>query len=227
MKPLPKRACLALCCLALIAAAKFEAGTVGPVDQAQQHPDFLAFRDSLRAAIQNKNVESLLKHVDTNVQCSHGGEEGIADFREKWKLDQNPGASPLWQELGRILALGGAFQKEQFVAPYVYAKWPESYDSFQFAAITGQNVNVRARAALDAPALKQSTYGIVRIVLDSWEAPPTQTIDGETWPWVKVGLSNGAEGYVWGKYVVSPLGYRAGFNKTNGEWKLIFLVAGD
>lgn len=207
--------------------AKFEAHKLTPVDEATQKPDLVAARDALKDAVKKKDVEALLKLVDPNIKCGSGGKDGIASFKTRWHLDANAAESPLWQVLGRVLDLGGTFEGDQFVAPYVFAKWPESHNSFEFGAITGDKVNVRSKPAKEAPAVKQLNYDIVRFVFDSFEKPATLTIDGETWPWVKVGLANGSEGYVWGKFFQSPLGYRAGFQQTNAEWKLTSFVSGD
>ena len=45
--------------------------------------------------------------------------------------------------------------------------------------------------------------------------------------WVGVRLPGGAEGYVGRRYVRSSLDYRAMFAKSDGQWRMKFLVAGD
>jgi len=44
---------------------------------------------------------------------------------------------------------------------------------------------------------------------------------------VKVSLSTGQEGYVWGRFFHGGLDYRAEFRKVDGNWKLSALVAGE
>ena len=41
-------------------------------------------------------------------------------------------------------------------------------------------------------------------------------------------MADELEGYVFGQFIGSPIGFRAGFRKEHGkQWKLVFLVAGD
>jgi hypothetical protein len=213
--------------LLLLGAASFKAFSLRPVDEASLQPDFEVFRASLLAAVQQKDVAALMGLVDENVRVSsRGAQDGAASFRRHWELEQTPAQSQLWGRLGRVLELGGTFQGDRFVAPYIHTKWPEEYDRAEYGFISGSNVNIRGRAALDAPAVKQANYEVVRFVWDSFAAPPTATVNGETWPWVKVALATGHEGYVWGKFFHGGLDYRAEFRQVGGQWKLVAFVAG-
>ena len=218
---------LATVSLALLGAASFKAFTLNPVDEAGLQPGFEVFRASLISAVQQKNVSALMELVAPEVRVGHiPGQTGVAAFRARWQLDQSPAESPLWAPLGRVLALGGAFEGETFVAPYDHAKWPAEFDRTEYGAITGTNVNVRGRAALDAPVVRQSSHQIVRFVWDSFSAPPAATVGGETWPWVKVALPGGQVGFVWGKFFHGGLDYHAEFQQTDGAWKLTAFYAG-
>lgn len=150
-------------------------------------------------------------------------------FKSAWNLDGPD--SRVWTELQGALKRGGTFVDEGgssgslFVAPFVYGNWPKQFDPAQFALILGEKVNVRQAPDSKAPAVGQLTYDIVGRISES--NPPTETIGGETYPWVKVTLSNGSQGYVFGKYVRGPMDYRVGLRKIDGEWKIAFFVSGD
>jgi hypothetical protein len=42
-----------------------------------------------------------------------------------------------------------------------------------------------------------------------------------------VTLASGEVGFVASRYVRHPIGYRMGFEKTDGRWQITFFVAGD
>lgn len=211
----------------LVGAASYKAFPLKPADESASQADFKAFHDKFLGVVKNKDTTALLELVDPNIKVGYGAEEGVAAFKRHWKLDQSPADSPLWAKLGRILEMGGVFQKDTFVSPYLLPNWPSQFKKSEYGAITGKNVNVRSRPAADAPVVKQSSYDIVRFLFDSFSAAPTTTINGETWSWVKIALPNGAEGYVWGKFFYGPLDYRAGFRKVGDGWKMTYLVSGE
>ena len=39
--------------------------------------------------------------------------------------------------------------------------------------------------------------------------------------------ADGKEGFMASRYIKSPIGYRAGFEKVNGRWRIFFFLAGD
>ena len=123
----------------------------------------------------------------------------------------------MWDELREVLARGGRFSSPtSFAAPYVYANWPERFDSFECAAVIGTHVRVRSRPALDAPIVTAVSHSIVRLI------EPAQ---GKLW--ARVQLGDGRTGYMWHAYVRSPVDYRALFNLVDGRWKMTAFVAGD
>lgn len=198
-----------------------------PVDEAGRNPDFLAFRTRLLEIVKKKDVAGLKTIVDPGIKASFGGHGGWAGFAEVWQLERKPGASAVWQELGGALRLGGAFNSSgDFSAPYVYAKFPDKYDAFTHGAIVGSDVNVREAPKTTAPVIVKLSHTIVPFAQIETELP-RETIGGETHPWRAVTLGDGRIGYVYGKFVRSPLDYRAGFHKTAAGWKLVFFVAGD
>jgi len=216
-------------CAAALTGPTFPERTIPPVDNAGKHPDLKTFLNDLSTAVENKDVKQLLAHVDENIKIGFDAENGKANFTRNWGLDTGPAKSVIWKELGDVLRLGGAYSEEngtaRYIAPYMFAKWPDEFDSFEYAAITGENVTIRSGPSRTAAAIKTVSYLIVH--MEEIPEEIEETINGETHPWRKIGLPDGRKGFVWGKYARSPVSYRAGFERTNGFWKLTFFLAGD
>ncbi|HWN45282.1 MAG TPA: SH3 domain-containing protein [Thermoanaerobaculia bacterium] len=198
---------------ATLAAA--QVGKLLPVDEAARDPEFFAFRAQLQAAAARHDTEAVLAAVHPNIKNTFGGDDGIEAFRRIWKL---PAAdSRLWDELGTVLAFGGAFREGGlFAAPYVFARWPEPFDSFEHVAVLGTSVRVRAEKGLKGRILTALSFDVVRLA--------SPAIDAE---WVHVKLRDGRTGYISSRYVRSPVDYRALFNKIDGRWRMTAFVAGD
>ena len=210
--------------LLLVAVSSLHAqvGTLKPIDEAGADTSFVSFRQRLLSAIERRDTSFLLGSIDPAIRLSFGDDNGIGRFREVWKLDSP--VSPVWHVLNRILSMGGKYENRRFTAPYVFAHWPASIDAFEHGAVTGTGVAVRERPNVESAVLTRLSHTIVKV--DEWlnhDHDGMPLIDG----WVKVRLSDGRAGYMSGRYVYSPVGYRAMFYKTNGAWRLSLLVAGD
>jgi hypothetical protein len=199
-----------------------------PVDQAAKDPSFKLFRDKLLSAAQKKDREFVLSILDPKIQLSFGGESGIKDFKEMWKIDQPN--SPFWNEMITILKMGGAFKtidgRKEFVAPYVTSQWPDDpmLEPFEYVAVIGTNVRLRATPGVKAPIVASLSYDIVKLVNTQ---PPTAAVQKDGFKWVKVATGDGVEGFVADKYIRSEVDYRAYFRKVNGSWRLVVFIAGD
>jgi hypothetical protein len=184
-----------------------------PVDQAATQPDFFTFRARLQAAVTRRDEAAVLAAADPGIRTSFGDDDGLAAFRAKLREPQGRA----WADLGAALALGGRFQSpDSFVAPYVFASWPDNLDSFECGAVVGDRVRVRASADPAAPVVGSASFEIVQVL------PPTRE-GGAT----HVRLASGRSGFIAPGFVRSPVDYRAIFEKTGGQWRLRAFVAGD
>jgi hypothetical protein len=197
------------------ALAAAQVGKLLPVDEAARDPEFFAFRAQLQAAVARHDTEAVLAAVHPNIKNTFGGDDGIEAFRRIWKL---PAAdSRLWDELGTVLAFGGAFQEGgHFAAPYVFGRWPGQFDSFEHVAVVGTNVRVRAEPSLNGRILTALTFDVV---------PRAAPDDAQGWTRIK--LRDGRTGYISAPYAWSPVVYRALFNKIDGRWRMTAFVTGD
>lgn len=203
-----------------------EVGKLYPVDAGQTDTSFFVFRENLLRIIEQRNEFKLLEAVAQNVASDAPGENTLAAFVEYWKLDSQKDNSELWLVLENILTQGGAFNadRQQFTAPFYVATFPGSYEAEVFGAITGEGVRMRETPDLNSRILKTISYDIVQVLEYS---DKTETISGETHPWVKVKLTDGKEGFIYGKYVGRPNDRAAVFTRQPGErWLLTALRAG-
>ena len=181
--------------------------TLCPVDEGARDEAFNAYRAQLLDAVRTKDEAKLRTLVAENMRTDFGGGTGgVHDFK-------------LWAELEQVLQLGGSFREGMFWAPYVYSAWPESVDAFEYLAAIRAGVPLRKSADAAAPVVRTLDWALVRVLEP---ARPDSEI-----AWRHVRAADGAEGWVSTKDVRSPIGYRAGFQQIDGEWKMTALVAGD
>ena len=194
-----------------------------PVDETSRDPDFRAFYSKLLNAIDRKDHSFLTSIVDPNIELSFGGDAGIGRFQEIWKPTDRKSA--IWKELGEVLRLGVTFDARQneFWAPYVSSRFPQNYDGFDYSAIIATDVKVRKEPKSSAPVIATLNYDIVRTNYSVF-GDGTKTARSD---WIKVGLSDGREGFVPVATVRSPIDYRACFAKKSGRWMITVFIAGD
>ena len=184
-----------------------------PVDQAATQPDFFTFRARLQAAVARRDEAAVLAVADPGIRTSFGDDDGLATFRAKLRDPQGSA----WADLGAALALGGRFQSpDSFVAPYVFAGWPDNLDSFECAVVVGDRVRVRVSADPGSAVVGSVSYEIVQVL-----TPPREGVT------TRVRLANGRPGFIASRFVRSPVDYRAIFQKTGRQWLLRAFVAGD
>lgn len=194
----------------------FAQNDLPPVDQAASQPDFFTFRAQLIAALARRDSPFILAAVHPDIKNSFGGDDGIASFKKAWDIGKQD--SRFWETLAYILALGGSFDPSgAFTAPYVYSQWPETLDAFQHIAVIGSGVRLRAAANTSSATVATLNFALVELATT---ATPTS-------PWTAVKTLDGKTGFIDKQYLRSPIDYRATFQKQNGRWQLVSLVAGD
>ncbi len=204
-----------------------EEGKLYPVDEAPLDTGFFVFREQFKQAVARKDVFALLDVAAKDIKVSFGEENGFDGFVSAWGLgSKQPDTLAIWPLLGRLLQGGGTFfdKRTAFTAPYFFSTWPGQYDAFDYGAIAGAGVRLRERPSLNSKILKTISYDIVIILNEGRK----EEVGGETFPWVQVEMLGGIQGYVFGKFIGDPVGYRVGFEKKEGgQWRMSFLLAGD
>lgn len=220
--------CVVAVCLALALAAEgapkesFPRVKVPPVDDADQRPDFKAFREQFLEAIRNRDMKFLMEHVDPAISYSFREEFGRPGFLAHWKLKENPEKSRLWNELDRLLRLGGVFTDEEqsfFIAPYTFINFPSFIDGSNFAVALAEKAPVFESADVTSRVVANVSHEVVK-----WKYRPGP---GDPEAFEEVTIHTGVRGYLQRKYLRSPIDFRAGFQNQNGTWKMMFLVSGN
>lgn len=194
------------------APAVAQVAKLHPLDEASRDPSFVTFRARLLRAVRTQDTALVLGSLAPNILNSFGGDGGIAEFRQRWRLAS--GRSELWATLEDILVHGGSFVSDTlFAAPYWSGPRASGFDPFAHWVVIGSRVRVRTAAA-GADIIAELSYDVVRA-----EAPRTA--------WTVVHLEDGRDGFIASRYLRSAIGYRAGFVKRGGRWYLRSLVAGD
>jgi hypothetical protein len=214
--------------LGSLSAAQAQVGKLLPSDEAVQDPEFFAFRARLQAAVARHDTAAVLEVVDPKIKNTFGGDDGLAAFRRLWKLETGDD-SRLWDELGLVLALGGSFQsnpqnnKDTFVAPYVFSRWPEQLDAFEHVAVLGTKVRVRAEPRSGSTVLAALSFDIVPLA----ETGRSRMTPDQAKEWTSIKLRDGRTGYIASLYVRSSIAHRAFLTRKDGQWRLTLFVAGD
>ena len=207
--------------------AKSETGKRYPFDQGQKIPEFASFRENLYQAVLQKDLIFLRSVIHEEIKFSFGAENGKADFLKTWQLDSDPKISDFWSELETVLSLGGAFFDEtenSFYAPYIFML-EDIDDPYTQAVIIGEKVRLREEPSSKAKIINSLNWNLVEFV--NQDEYTEETINGETHFWQKVKTTNNETGFVFGKYVRSPIDFRVGFSKNEGKWMITLFIAGD
>jgi hypothetical protein len=205
--------------LALPSMALAQRVAVLPVDEAARDPEFFVFRARLQAAVASRDTTEILRVLAPDILSSFGGDGGPEEFRRTWRLAQ-PNHSQLWAALGVVLALGGRFQGDTaFYAPYTFDGTPG--DGFETLAVLGRNVLVRVMPTATSAVIDTLSFEAVT----RWREGHSDSAAPAGWEPVRT--SKAKTGWVLGHYLRSPIDYRAGFVRRQGQWWLGAFVAGD
>lgn len=186
-----------------------------PVDEASSQPGLQQFRERLIGLAERRDVDAIVAAADPRIRTSFGGGGGHDDFRD---LLEREG---MLEEFRRVLELGGSMQGEassrSFWTPYVFSEWPDAFDSFTHAAVTGEQVPLLESRDPGARAVATLSYDIVEL------NAPSSEHEG----WRQVTTADGRTGWIEERHVRSPIDYRAGIARGPGGWKIDIFVAGD
>ena len=176
-----------------------------PVDEATKDPSLVAFRTELLAAVRARDFDKIVSMTDPKIRTDFGGGGG-SDALRKALQDAD-----VLRDLEFLLTHGGKFVGESFWAPYVYSAWPEAHDAFEHYAVIGENVPLYDRQ--HGQVIANLSHDIVRRASD---------VDA-----INIRTADGRQGWIEPGQLYSPVGYRAGFVRVGGRWKMNALVAGD
>jgi hypothetical protein len=204
-----------------VAVATIDSGAPKLLPRDEANQSFHEFRTRLLAALARRDTAFLYGILAPEIKNSFGGDGGIGGFKRQWEMD-NP-ATPVWSVLARLLAMGGEQSADTvFVAPYVFAFWPDSIDAFEHVVVTEASARVLAEPLGDARVLGAVSHSILRV--REWKNLSTVPDDST---WAHITLPGGIAGWIRGTDVYSPVGWRAMFVRHGERWTMVYFVAGD
>ena len=214
--PFQRYLVFALSVIALFSQTK---GKLPPIDETTMDTSFVAFQRQLVKAITERDAVSLMAMVSPQIRSSFGEGGGKKEFGIYWKLDK-PKESELWAKLGEAVKLGCARMPNspEYAAPYVYARFPDEYDSFDHLAVVLADAKLYAQPRIGSTIVESLQWDILKRGDEKTKAPAG---------WVKVQTLKGRIGWVQTSAVRSPIDYRAIFEKRSGKWWMTAFVSGD
>lgn len=195
-----------------------------PRDVGAQDPSFIAFRAGLLAAAAARDTAAVLAAFAPDATISFGGDYGPQGIRDLWfsgDYEREPGQD-FFSTLVRAVSMGSAEEGGIVSAPYLFLDVPAEYDPFEHVVVVGESVRIRSEPSLSGEVLGSLTYQVV-------EAPigTRQPVTADGYTWTPIRLATGQDAWIADDFVWSPIGFRAGFEKRNGRWTVIYFVAGD
>lgn len=195
-----------------------------PLDEAAENREWQAYKERLLAALESRDRKTLLVAIDPNVDNGPDQASGVEEFRRRWSFDDE--RSPLWRELAKAVALGGAFVKDQrgqsrFCAPYVAARWPTDFDPFRFGAVVADEVLVKSAPSSGARTMARLGFELVPV--EDWEV--ADATPGFPQKWTKVRVRD-STGFIPEEQIRSPIEHMACFSRQGGAWRLVSFTAG-
>jgi len=201
-------------------------------DEGSASADFVAFRNTLRQAVQDRDSTFIRAIAAPDIRLTFG----LPITIEELDLD-NPNA-PFWKHMEKALATGCASEifgiepeRETWVCPHVFLAPGEvsAIDPYEDIVIVGENINVRIAPTADSPVIDTVSNEVVRHDYDSindlteTQQQAMSTIEG----WHPIITSSGQRGFVSSQYAYSPIGHRAFFTKEGDAWQMNVFIAGD
>ncbi|WP_171207359.1 MULTISPECIES: SH3 domain-containing protein [unclassified Ruegeria] len=214
MKPLIWLLAMLICTPALAQRQSFP-----PVDEAANDPDLAAFRDSLRALVDARDVDGIVAAACPDIYLSHSTLGGPDELRENLTASSQLERDAFWAALQDTLSQPGYFDDQgEFWMPHPWQiTLPAALDPFTAYFVTGENVSLRAGPSRDDTRLAAISHEVVIV--------PNYTPGAE---YQQVVLTDGGNGFMHSDFLWSMVGYRAAFVKSaSGEWQLCTFVTGD
>ncbi len=214
-------------------------------DQVQAGSEFGQFRNQLQQAIKNRDaafIESILP--------PDGLAYGFGLPITSSDMDLSDPNGWFWENLEKMLVrnsceLDGDYPpttpgEEVWICPNVtkafYRQYPPPADAegveyeYSTVIVLGQGVNVRAAPSVESPVVGILSNELVKVNQPERERLLSQNLDAPSGPiqgWTPVILPNQVKGYVFNRYAYQPLDERALFEKIDGQWQMVRVLAGD
>ena len=193
---------------------------IRPVDESNRDESLHLFLGRMRSYVGARDDSALQQLIAADFKVEFDAGRGPTAFRQYWRPEQK--SSMVWTILDRLLTLGGTFYSDTlFALPYVYTLFPPDLDLLGNVVAVKQFANVYDRPVENAAKEIALNYAILPLVEP---VKPPVVLRPELF--IAVEHPEVGRCFVRGSDVCSPAGHRAFFEKRDGKWTWLSLVAG-
>jgi hypothetical protein len=210
-------------------------------DETDRDPEFAAFRQRLKKAVQKRDVQFVSSLIP-----SQGVALGFGRPQTLESLKLNDPKARFWGILEKSLSSGcgttnvkSAGAADGWICPTVQSDFERQYPppreskgvdyALSKVIVVGDRVNVRSKPSLDSSVIAVLSNELVDFDRRSFENSKEEQIEAYS-PidgWTPIILPNDKKGYVYNRYAFHPLEYRVVLQKVQGQWKIVGLPGGD
>jgi hypothetical protein len=188
-------------------------------------PELSRTIERAKSAIAHRDPDSLRAIMAADVRISLGPSEGLAGL----SLDAT---SPAWPRLEKALAIGCAPAAPSDDAVWMCPGLDTSISGLEpreQVFILGEGVPLRTDPDGNTPILARLSCRIVAFDNDAWSRMSPEHLEelDREQGWTPVIVEGGVKGYVQSEVAFRPDGYRVGFERRDGQWRIVAFLAGD
>lgn len=216
--------------LAIQSSAQYPRAPFVTRDEATNDPSLKSFRDHLLQVAERRDWDALNLTFEQSV---------VAELAGLFAKNTDPTEAALWNELARILRLGGSFTTDrgaqvgrtEFCAPYAYSAYPAVHQipdallnltEGEVWVVVAKNVAVRSRPSSNAPVIARLSEELVAV-----QDQDRRDLSGGPTVFQLVELPSGKIGYadtqaLWG----IDRDYHVCFTQLNGGWRVTTFARG-
>lgn len=193
--------------------------SIKPVEESKGNKTLTEFINLLKKTIDNRDVKTLYSLMDTNVISSHGGAlYGFNDLEYFWG---KPEGKFLWDDINRIVNLGGAFQSGDTLYRFPYCdvdrffKDVKDQEWYSMCVCLRKGVPLYSEGSVSSDTVALMNYSIVHIYQLGENNPPKGFLKVTS-------EENKIVGYVQQHEIYQTADYALDIEKqNNGTWKII------
>jgi len=203
-----------------------------PPNESIKDHSLKTFLTNLKRAVQEKDTAFIYAALSTNIKNNFGNNGGINEFKKKWGLEKSN--TTFWYYIGRVLSMPGCRSNNntnEYTTPYVFCMpLKKNDDPFYIVVVTEKNIPLKENPRTSSKTLLTLNYNIISLLptLSMSNEKEKNEIGEPKWSFVSVKYRKKEfKGWVYYKYIYSPVSYRLILGKENGKWQIQAFVTGD
>ncbi len=213
--------------LSLSFCTPLSAKQLPPRDECLAIEGYYDLRQNLESIVKRRDSKALMALADPKIDTDFfGGEGSIASFKRNFNLEAGE-KSYIWDEMEQIMRLGCDSRDGRIAFPYMdsHSNDVVEIDGYSKGArdgSTGHGVVIgNAVIMRDRPDENGAIVATLYWDIYDFEAY-TERRD-----WAQISIEGGKTGWVKSSVLRDFSNTRMGFERKNGQWRMIYIVAGN